>query len=219
MARSAWQRPKATGGPEREAALAGARDRAPTGSELEDRILALLASGDTRAAATLAIRGFGPGTLRYLRALLGGEADALDAFSSFSERLWRGLPGFRAEASLRTWVFRLAWSVASDLRKEAWRARGRRLDTGEAAAIPADDGTRSWLRAERLRLSLQALRRVLSLEDQSLLQLRIDQGLSWAECAAVLAVEERAPTAEALMKRFERIKERLARLAREQDRA
>jgi len=190
-------------------------DRAATPDPLDARLRALLAAGDVKGAATAAIRGYGPDLLRYLRGLLGSEADATEAFSGASERLWRSLPEFRGDASLRTWCFHLAWSAAADLRKEAWRARGRRLQTGEAEALPADDRTRSWLREERLRLTLAALRQALTLEEQSLLVLRIDQGLSWAECAEVLADDARPRSVEALQKRFERIKAKLGALARD----
>jgi RNA polymerase sigma-70 factor (ECF subfamily) len=196
------------------------RERAPAslersqGTDLDRRIAELLAAGGHRQAATEAIRGHGPALLRYLRGLLGDEGEAAEAFASFAERLWKGIGDFRGESTIRTWAFRLAWSAAADLRKEAWRTRVRRLETNEADAVPADQGTRSWLRAERLRLSLAELRATLTLEEQSLLQLRIDQGLSWAECAEVLAAEGGEVRAEALMKRFERIKAKLGRLVR-----
>lgn len=182
---------------------------------VDARIRSLLHEGDAKAAATEAIRSHGPPLLRYLRGLLGHEEEAKEAFASASERLWRNLPDFRGESSVRTWFFRLGWSAAADLRKEAWRSKGRRLETDEADELPADDRTRSWLRRERLRLGLAELRRALALEEQSLLQLRIDQGLSWAECAEVLAEGGRTQSVDALMKRFERIKAKLAALARE----
>jgi RNA polymerase sigma-70 factor (ECF subfamily) len=197
----------------RRPAAAGADPGAEAAGQLEARLRALLAEGDLRQAATEIIRGYGPQLLRYLRGLLGNESDAREAFALASERLWRSLPGYRGEAAMRTWCFHLAWSAAADLRKEAWRTLGRRLETEEAGGLGAGDRTPSWLRQERLRLSLEELRRALTLEEQSLLQLRIDQGLSFAECAEVLAEDGKAPTADALMKRFDRIKARLMALA------
>jgi RNA polymerase sigma-70 factor (ECF subfamily) len=192
----------------------GAGAETPTSADpLEIRIRELLSVGETRQAATEAIRGYGPGLLRFLRGLLGTAADAEEAFASASERIWRSLPEFRGEAAIRTWCFRLAWSAAADLRKGAWRQRQRRLQTGEAAELAAAEGTATWLRHERLRLSLATLRAGLTLEEQGLLQLRIDQQLSWAECAEVLAAEEAPPKVEMLMKRFERIKSKLKALA------
>jgi RNA polymerase sigma-70 factor (ECF subfamily) len=180
---------------------------------LEIQIRGLLSVGNLRQAATEAIRGYGPYLLQFLRGLLGNEAEAEEAFARTAERIWRGLPDYRGEAAPRTWCFRLAWSAAADLRKEAWGRRRRRLETGEAAELAAAEGTATWLRQERLRLSLTALRAALDLDDQGLLQLRIDQRLSWVECAEVLAVGPKAPTAETLMKRFERIKTKLKSLA------
>lgn len=181
---------------------------------LEGRVRGLLAVGDLRQAATETIRGYGPDLLRYLRGLLGNDSDAREAFAVASERLWRSLPEFRGDSAVRTWCFHLAWSAAADLRKEAWRTRGRRLETDEVEALGTGDRTRTWLREERLRLTLTELRQALTLEEQSLLQLRLDQELSFAECAAVLAEGEQAPSAEALMKRFERIKGKLTELAK-----
>jgi RNA polymerase sigma-70 factor (ECF subfamily) len=92
--------------------------------ELEARVRALREAGELAAAATAAIRGLGPSVLRYLRSLLRDEDDAAEAFSRFAENLWTGLPGFRGQASVRTWAYRLAWSAAQDLRDGAWKRRG-----------------------------------------------------------------------------------------------
>jgi RNA polymerase sigma-70 factor (ECF subfamily) len=182
----------------------------------DERVQELLAAGDVRGAATEAIRAYGPQVLQYLRALLRDETEARDAFSQWAENLWKALPSFRAESSLKTWALRLAHNAALNLRNEAWRKRGRRFATGEASAIAEDVRTRSVLRVERQRQALDKLRRSLTTEEQSLLVLRIDQGLPWNEIAEVLELDGRPVEPATLMKRFERLKERLARLAREQ---
>jgi len=182
----------------------------------EARVRELLAAGDLRNAATEAIRAFGPQALGYLRAVLRDESEAREAFSQWAENLWKGLPSFRGESSFKTWALRLACNAALNLRDEAWRKRGRRFATGEASAIAEDVRTRSVLRVERQRQALEKLRQSLTTEEQSLLVLRIDQGLPWNEIAEVLALEGKPVEPAALMKRFERLKDRLARLAREQ---
>jgi len=184
--------------------------------EPESNVRTLLARGDTAAAATVAIRSHGPRVLGYLRSLLKSDDDAKDAFSHFAEALWMNLPCFRGEASLRTWVFRLAWSAAQDLQREPWRRRGRRFATGEASAIADEVWTRSYVRHERDRRKLERLREALSLEERSLLELRIHQELSWVEIAGVLSSGGEPVQAAALAKRFERVKERLTRLARDE---
>lgn len=186
----------------------------PISTEAETKVRRLLAAGDTDAAATLAIRSYGPQVLRYLRSLLRAEDVVEDAFSRFAEVLWKSLPAFRNEACLLTWVFKVAWSSAQQSHRDPWRRRGRRLATGEATAIAEDVRTRSYVRDERRRRQLDRLREALSLGDRSLLELRIDQELSWAEIADVLAGAGKPVQAAALAKRFERVKERLAKLAR-----
>jgi RNA polymerase sigma-70 factor, ECF subfamily len=182
---------------------------------IEEQLRALLAAGDAPGAATLAIRRLGPEVLRYLRALLRNEGDAEEAFSQFAENLWRGLGSYQGRASFRTWALRIAHHAALNLRDQAWQRRGRRLETGEASRIAAEIRTASAVRVDRQKDALDALRTSLSVEEQALLTLRIDQGLSWNEIAEVFAEGEQPASASTLMKRFERVKERLGRMAKE----
>jgi RNA polymerase sigma-70 factor (ECF subfamily) len=184
--------------------------------DIEGRIGDLLAAGDRPAAATAAIQEFGPPVLRYLRSLLRDEDDASDAFSVFAENVWRGLPTWRGDGSLKAWAFRLAWNGAMNLKNEAWRRRGRRFFSGEASALAEEIRTRSHVKVERQRNALDKLRESLDVEEISLLTLRIDQKLSWAEIADVTATDGQRVEPAALMKRFERLKGRLAKMAKEQ---
>jgi RNA polymerase sigma-70 factor (ECF subfamily) len=182
--------------------------------EQEQQVRERLVAGDAAGAATLLIEALGPSILRYLRSLLRVEDDAADAFSQWSENVWAGLPSFRGEASLKTWGYRLAWNAAQNLRNEAWRRRGQRLETGQASALAQSIRTRSVVVVERQRQALEALRQALPDADRSLLVLRIDQQLSWNEVAEVMAEEGTPVDAATLMKRFERVKARLGELAR-----
>jgi RNA polymerase sigma-70 factor (ECF subfamily) len=180
----------------------------------EDQVKQLLAAGDQRGAATLALREYGPKILGYLQVVLRDEADAADAFSVFAENLWKGLETWRGEASLRTWAYKLAWNAALNLRDEAWRRHGRRFHTSEASKLADEIRTKTVIKVERQRAKLNTLRAELSDEEQTLLVLRIDQSLAWEEIAEVLATPEVRPDTAMLRKRFERLKERLAKLAR-----
>ncbi len=191
----------------------GARDAK---GSLERRVRELVASGDFRAAAGVAIRGLGPEVLRYQWSTLRDEADVCDAHSHWAEGLWRGLPSFRFQCSLRTWSLRLATNTAVNVRNAAWRRRVRRFRTGEASAIAAQTRASSLARVEREARGLEALRRTLSLREQALLALRIDQRLSWEEIAEVLSREGRSVSAGTVCKRFERVKDRLTLKARQQ---
>jgi len=179
-----------------------------TDSEVRD----LLANGENESAATLAIRALGPPVLRYLRTMLRDEDEAKDAFSHWAESMWRGLPGFHWKSSLQTWAFRHAYHAALGLRDEAWRRHGRRFETGEASRIAATIRTATGVRVERQRAILRKLRESLTLEEQTLLDLRLDQGLTWDAIAEVLGREGERPDAGTVAKRFERLKARLGEM-------
>jgi RNA polymerase sigma-70 factor (ECF subfamily) len=187
---------------------------APRHAELERLIRAHLVRGEIDEAATAAIRGYGPSILGYLCSLLD-EDDARDVFSTFAENLWRGLEGFRGECSLRAWAYRLAWNAASSFRRDPYRRRRARLPTTAASRLAATVSPDSGLgRGRHARLGL--LRESLDPEERTLLVLRIDKELEWDEIAAVLAADGRPISSVALRKRFERLKAKLADLAREQ---
>lgn len=75
---------------------------------LELAIRRAFEDGDLHAAATLAIKGYGPEIERYLRASSANADAAGECFSQFTEDLWKGLPGFRWRCSFRTWAYTLA---------------------------------------------------------------------------------------------------------------
>jgi len=77
--------------------------------------------------------------------------------------------------------------------------RGRRFFTGEASALAEEIRTRSHVKVERQRQALDKLRESLDAEEVSLLALRIDQRLSWAEIAEVLSADGEPVEPAALM--------------------
>jgi RNA polymerase sigma-70 factor, ECF subfamily len=185
-------------------------------TETDRRVRGLLDGGDRAAAATLAIRELGPRALRYLRAILRQEDEAKDAFSQWAESVWRGLPGFRWESSLQTWILRLAYHAALAIQHEAWRRHGRRLETGEASRVAETVRTATAIRVERQRTVLRQLCERLTLDEQTLLDLRIDQGLSWVAIAEVLSSDGERLDPGTLAKRFERLKAHLAEMLKQE---
>jgi RNA polymerase sigma-70 factor (ECF subfamily) len=183
----------------------------------EDRAGALVEAGELSAAAEAIVRDYGPQILGYLTSVVRNDGDAAEVFSQFTEDLWRGLPGFRGECPVRVWAYRLAYHAAARHLRDPYRQRGRRLESTELSRI-ADEVRSSVLlgRREARQEGIDRLREKLAPDEQTLLVLRLDRGLSWREVATVLA-EDGAPVDEvALRKRFERLKGKLADLAREE---
>jgi len=181
----------------------------------EDRIQEHLARGDAREAATAAIEAFGPAIWRYLRAIVKDEDDARDVFQLFAEDVLRGMPKFRGESSVRTWSYRLAWCAASRYRRDAFRRNRQTLASRDVSRLAARLTSRMTPGGGK-RQALERLRAQLDPADQTLLVLRIDQELSWDEVADVLSAAGNPVTPAALRKRYERLRETLARLAREE---
>ena len=181
---------------------------------LEARIRQHLELGHLAEAATCALTGYGAEILGYLVCVLRDESAASDVFADFCEDRWKGIAGFRKQSSFRTWAYKVSWNAAQMFWRDPFRRRVRRLATGEYSLV-----------AERLRVSslhrdpLAAadrakLRESLKPDEQTLLILRVDKGLSWKEIAHLLADAEDVPLdVGALRKRFERLKERLVRMA------
>jgi len=187
-------------------------------TEAEARCLEALDRGDHAGAATAVVRQYGPQLLGYLCSVLRSEADAGEVFSMFSEDLWRGLPGFRRECPLRVWCYRLAWHAAARFLRDPYRGRGRRLETTELSRIVEEVRSSVFLGRDQARqATLDRLRAGLAPDERTLLVLRLDRGLAWAEVALVLSEDKGEPVDEAaLRKRFERLKDKLAQKAREE---
>lgn len=178
-------------------------------TQVERRIAGHLERREFRAAADEAVRGYGGEITGYLLALLREEAAADEVFSRVCEKLWRGLPRFRRESSLRTWVYRLAWNAARDFQKEQERTPIRALGTTEISGIAAEmAASRPPFERSSFVDAFARLRESLDPQEQTLLTLRLHAGMSWNEIAEVVG---RKPAA--LRKRYERLKTRLRKQA------
>lgn len=184
--------------------------------DLEADIVRLLEAGDRASAAAVIMRGYGPAILGYLAALARDDDRAEDVFSQFSEDLWRGLSGFRRDASVRTWLYKLAWHAWLRQERDAFRRRARPLVSEEMSRLAAAvrSTTPLHLKSEA-KDAVSRLRERLTSAEQSLLVLRIDRGLSWAEVASVMSSPEERLDPATVAKRFQRVKARIRRLAEE----
>ena len=191
-------------------------ERAATERDIRARVEA----GDVDAAATLAIATYGPEIHGFLRAVARDDDLAAEAFATASEQLWRGLPAFRWEASIRTWAYQLARHALYQLRAAPSRRPERNLPLSIAPSIQQAlrTATSPYQRTE-VKAGLRALREALDPQDHELMILRLDRNMSWKDIARALAAEGETASvdqrAAALRKRFERAKVRLRELALE----
>jgi RNA polymerase sigma-70 factor (ECF subfamily) len=177
-----------------------------TEDALEERMGVLLRAGDYATAASLAVRSYGPQILGYLQAVLRSRDDGAAAFSDFCHDLWSSIGAYTRRSSFKAWAYAIAWRTIENPRRK--RPRLLRPEV-EQLAREVRSLAAPYLQTVNDRLA--ELRRALDPAEQTLLILRIDRAMSWAEVAEVLA---EVGVGEAnLRKRFEHIKRRLRDLA------
>ena len=198
---------------------------------MEVEIKRFCTADDFAGATTLTLQKYGPEIFGYLVAVARTDADAGEAFSIFSEDLWKGVAKFRWEASMRTWAYTLARNA---LRRHARSPaeRAQRVPLSQSPAIHevanrVRTATLDYLRTE-VKDRVAELRKELDPEDQTLFVLRISRKMSWAEIAQVMADDHESASdsdsdtdemikreAARYRKRFERAKNTLAELVRD----
>jgi RNA polymerase sigma factor (sigma-70 family) len=81
---------------------------------------------DDRARFTELMETFAGPIRRLCAAYAFSAADREDLFQDIFLAVWRALPGFRGDSSVRTWLYRIAHNVAL-----TWQTRDRRRQSRE----------------------------------------------------------------------------------------
>lgn len=193
-------------------------------------------AGDFDAAATALMQHYGHEVMGFLHARVRTADQADEAFAAFGEAVWKALPAFAWRCSVRGWAYALARRAAANQHRAAARHQHMQPLTQASRLSEAIAHVRSET-APYLRTAtkdrFQRLRERLSDDDQLVLILRVDRGLSWTDLAHVMlqdatdlvdgqdgATYEDATNTDAvkkesarLRKRFQLIKQRLRELA------
>ena len=194
------------------------------GGHIEPRLHEQFSRGDYQAVAETIVNEYGGEVFGYLVRTMRSERDASEVFSVFCEDLCRGLPGFQRRCSFRSWVYKLATSARYRHHADPFRKRGVRLETDAMRNIEENVRTKTlaYLRTEA-RDGFSRLRERLDAEEQSLLTLRIDRGLTWPEIALILSNSEKTPEEDELLamaaasrQKYKRLKDRIRRMARKE---
>jgi len=154
----------------------------------ERALLAAAVSSDPRereAAQTRIFEVFREPLFRLCLHLCGNRATAEDALQESFVSVFRALPGFRADARLSTWMYRIA--VREALRHRA-REAARRVEGMEEEPAAPFEGDPAIRREES-----EALRRALgqlSADHRAVLSLFAVDGLSHREIGEILGVPE-----------------------------
>lgn len=163
---------------------------------MDDSELRALIERDPREALARLVDALGASVRRLARHWLGSDAE--DGVQDAFREMARALPGYRGDASAKTWGTRIAMNTILDHRKR--RDRRARLevaveDVGTVDATLSDRTTRSFgenpftavaraERRERVRAALESLPDAY----RAVLALRTWDGMRYAEIAEVLGI-------------------------------
>ena len=173
-------------------------------------------AADLNGAMHLAIESYGNELYGFLVGLARDRAFADDVFGATCERMWRALPKFRWESTLRTWAYTIA---RNEFIQQSTSPRRREVPLSEVPDLRdaiAQVRTRTPLHERsEVRERFARLREELEPDDHMLLGLRLEQKLTWDDIARVLGNEDQDDLVRAtasLRKRYQRLKERLREL-------
>lgn len=126
--------------------------------------------------------------------------DRQDMFQEMVAQVWKAFPGFRNEAKISTWIYRIALNTAiSDFRKQQRKISTVALAAGEISAIYSEETT---TQEERLALMQQAIDRLSDVE-KALVMLYLEDK-SYEEMEDILGISQGN-----LRVKMNRIKEKL----------
>lgn len=165
-------------------------DAADRGSAAADaEILQAVSAGEPRRALSLCVQWHGASIGRLCMAMLGSQPEADDVTQETLLAAHQGLGAYRADGSLRAWLFGIARNKCLQL-LEKNRRRGARLRLVSEAEVPSlDEVLGARQRAQRARELLEAVRP----SERDALLLRYGADLSFKEVAALCGIDE--PTA------------------------
>jgi RNA polymerase sigma-70 factor, ECF subfamily len=194
--------------------------------DAEAAIKDAVARGAVDDALATALATYGAELASFLAARAGDPTLAEEAFALLAEDLWRGLPSFRFDASVRTWAYVLARRALARAARAPARDGRKNVPLSQAGVVDqlAHEARQRTIEYRRTTTKdrFAALRAQLTDDERELLVLRVDRALDWKDLARVLAdaaedggVDDKQLAADAakLRKRFERLKEKLRGLA------
>jgi RNA polymerase sigma-70 factor (ECF subfamily) len=165
-----------------------AKDNEPNENSTDLELIARWSAGDERAATHLVER-HAPALARFA-ASLGQRSDIEEVVQDTFVRAFGSIESFRADSSLRTWLFTIERRLILDRR----RAERRRKD--DTAVDERDAATEfdalDEIVAEEAQTRVQRAVEQLSRLQREVFLLRVNEGLSYKEIAEVVGSTEGA---------------------------
>src|SRR6266568_4606836 len=168
-----------------------------SGVNAEESLFVLRLKANEDAAYDELVRGYHASIFHVAYRMLGDAAEASDVVQEIFLKVFRNIGGFKGEAALKTWIFKIAFSEILN-RLRWWKRRHRyttlSLDESPNGNVPghgvADAGPtpEEVLQAKEREDAIQQALRRLSHEHRSIVVLRDIEGFSYTEIADVFGI-------------------------------
>ena len=154
-----------------------------------DLELIVLAQRGEQYAYGLLVRRYQDRVYRHLLNLTGSREEALELAQEAFIKAWQALPTWRPDAQFHTWVYRIASNAALDVLRRRKVVQFVPLDDDYDA--PANQPSpEAQLQARQSLRALDAALARLPPQQREIVLLREVEGLSYAELAATLGIDE-----------------------------
>ena len=164
------------------------QDREPNDDSTDLDLIARWKAGDERAATALVER-HAPALARFAVSL-GQRSDVEEVVQDTFVRAFGSIESFRADSSLRTWLFTIERRLILDRRRAERRRRDDAAldDVNAATEFDALDGMVADEAQTRVTKAVERLSRL----QREVFLLRVNQGLSYKEIAEIVGSTEGA---------------------------
>src|SRR5437667_12896113 len=170
-----------------------------SGVNAEESLFVLRLKANEDAAYDELVRGYHASIFHVAYRMLGDAAEASDTVQEIFRKVFRNIGGFKGEAALKTWIFKIAFSeILNRLRwwKRRYRFATMSLDeqsngngTGPGYVIASSSPTpEELLQSKEQEAAIQQALGRLSKDHRSIIVLRDVEGFSYSEIADVLGV-------------------------------
>ena len=174
-------------------------DRTAAGLSADESMFVARLKANEDAAYDELVRTYSASIFHVAYRMLGESAEASDVVQEIFLKVFRNIGGFKGEAALKTWIFRIAFSEI--LNRLRWWKRRHRFSTvslddqpngngsGAGYTVPSSGPTpEQALQSKEQETAIQQALGRLSGEHRSIIVLRDIEGFSYNEIADVLGV-------------------------------
>lgn len=171
-------------------------DRASSLDAREALFVARLQANDDTAYDEL-VRTYHASIFQTACRMLGDATESADMVQDIFVKVFRNIQGFRGESSLKTWIYRIAFSEILN-RLRSWRRRFRSFTVsldddkggqGSPMQLPSNGvSPLQALETKEREEAIQSALNTLSREHRSIVVLRDIEGFSYTEIADILGI-------------------------------